>query len=97
MWPGDIYGVDELHDRTAVGYLENGSVILLVADGRIATSKGATTLEMAAIMKGLGCGGALNLDGGGSTGMWVKGKGHINDVTAEPSRPVITTVGFFKK
>lgn len=97
MWPGDIYGVNELHDRTAVGYLEDGSIILLVADGRIASSKGATTLEMAAIMKGLGCVGALNLDGGGSTGMWVSGLGHINDTSAEASRPVITTVGFFKK
>ena len=97
MWPGDIFGVDELHDRTAVGYLEDGRIILLVADGRLATSKGATTLEMAAIMKGLGCIGALNLDGGGSTGMWVSGKGHINDTTADVNRPVITTVGFFKK
>lgn len=97
MWAGDIFGVDERHDRTAVGYREDGSIVLCIVDGRIATSQGATTLEMAAIMKGLGCVGALNLDGGGSTGMWVKGAGHINDTTAEASRPVITTLGFFSK
>ena len=97
MWPGDIFGVAERHDRTAVGYLEDGRVVLCVVDGRIDASQGATTLEMAAIMKGLGCVGALNLDGGGSTGMWVKGAGHVNDTSAEASRPVITTLGFFSK
>lgn len=96
LWADDIYGVNVLADRTAVGCLEDGSVILLIADGRISTSQGATTLEMAAIMKGLGCTGALNLDGGGSTGMWVKGGGHLNDLTGG-NRAVLTTIGFFKR
>jgi len=96
LWADDIYGVDVLADRTAVGYLEDGSTVLCIVDGRIDTSKGATTLEMAAIMKGLGCVGALNLDGGGSTGMWVKGKGHLNDLTGG-NRAVLTTIGFFTK
>lgn len=97
MWPGDIFGVEERHDRTAVGFRKDGSVVLCVVDGRTDTSQGATTLEMAAIMKGLGCTGALNLDGGGSTGMWVKGAGHVNDTTAEANRPVVTTLGFFAR
>lgn len=96
LWADDIYGVDVLADRTAVGYLEDGRTVLCIVDGRINTSNGATTLEMAAIMKGLGCVGALNLDGGGSTGMWVKGKGHLNDLTGG-NRAVLTTVGFFTK
>lgn len=96
LWADDIYGVDVLADRTAVGYRADGSVILLVVDGRITTSQGATTLEMAAIMKGLGCEGALNLDGGGSTGMWAKGGGHLNDLTGG-NRAVLTTIGFFEK
>ena len=96
LWADDIYGVDVLADRTAVGYLEDGSTVLCIVDGRIDTSNGATTLEMAAIMKGLGCVGALNLDGGGSTGMWVKGKGHLNDLTGG-NRAVLTTIGLFSK
>ena len=96
LWADDIYGVDVLADRTAVGYLPDGRVILLVVDGRISTSNGATTLEMAAIMKGLGCEGALNLDGGGSTGMWAKGGGHLNDLTGG-NRAVLTTIGLFEK
>ena len=96
MWADDIYGVDQLADRTAVGYTKDNKVILFICDGRIDTSKGATTLEMARIMKGLGCQGALNLDGGGSTGMWISGMGHINDLTGG-NRPVMTTIGFFSK
>ena len=49
---------------------------------------------MAKLMRGLGCIGALNLDGGGSTGMWAKGAGHLNDLTGG-NRPVVTTLGFF--
>lgn len=96
LWEDKIYGVNVLADRTAVGFLEDGRVILLVADGRIDSSQGATTLEMAQIMKGLGCVGALNLDGGGSTGMWVRGGGHLNDLTGG-NRAVLTTLGFFSK
>lgn len=95
MWADDIYGVDQRADRTAAGYLEDGRIILLVADGRITASQGATTLEMASIMKGLGCVGAINLDGGGSTGMWAGGS-HLNDQTGG-NRKILTTIGFFSK
>lgn len=94
LWADDIYGVVQHPDRTAVGHKADGSIVLLVCDGRIPASDGATTLQMAKIMRGLGCVGALNLDGGGSTGMWVKGAGHVNDLTGG-NRPVVTTLGFF--
>lgn len=94
LWADDIYGVAQHPDRTAVGYKADGSIILLVCDGRIGASDGATTLQMAKILRGLGCIGALNLDGGGSTGMWVKGAGHVNDLTGG-NRPVVTALGFF--
>lgn len=96
LWADDIFGVTQHPDRTAVGYKEDGTVVLLICDGRISASDGATTLQMAKIMRGLGCVGALNLDGGGSTGMWVKGKGHLNDLSGG-NRPVITTLGFFAR
>ena len=96
LWADDIYGVNQLADRTAVGFTAEGKVILFICDGRIDASKGANTLEMSRIMKGLGCTGALNLDGGGSTGMWVKGAGHLNDLTGG-NRAVMTTIGFFRK
>ena len=96
LWADDIFGVNTLADRTAVGFTSDGKVILFICDGRIDASKGANTLEVSRIMKGLGCVGALNLDGGGSTGLWVKGAGHINDLTGG-NRAVMTTIGFFSK
>lgn len=91
----DIFGTDVKPDRTAVGYTEDGKVIFFICDGRITDSDGATLVELAQIMKGLGCVGAVNLDGGGSTGM-VVGSEHLNDITGG-NRAVVSTIGFFVK
>lgn len=69
---GVIQVVDdrELHPRTAVGIdRDTGEVLLLVVDGRQASSRGATMVEMADLMIDLGADEALNLDGGGSSTM----------------------------
>jgi len=47
---------------------------MLTADGREGASVGLTLSELAQIMKNLGCINAMNLDGGGSTVMFVNGK-----------------------
>lgn len=62
-----------LHPRTAVGF--NGKkVYLLVVDGRTpGYSAGMSLPELAAAMADLGCTDALNLDGGGSSTLWVRG------------------------
>ena len=95
LMPYDIFGPDVTPDRTAAGCTSDGKVILFICDGRIESSDGATLLELAQIMKGLGCVGAVNFDGGGSTGMMV-GSTHVNDITPN-NRPVVSTIGFFKK
>ncbi len=87
---------DGTPDRTAVGVTEDGKIILFVCDGRIDASKGASITELAKIMKGLGCKYAMNLDGGGSTGMWVNGSGMIN-YKDNSWREVKSTCGFFEK
>lgn len=85
-------------DRTAVGITADGKIVLFICDGRIAASDGAYMKELGPIMKGIGCVHAMNLDGGGSTGMWVKGSGMINALENESSwRPVKSTLGFFTK
>lgn len=93
--PYDIFGTNVRADRTAIAYREDGKVVIFICDGRIAASGGATLTELAQIMKGLGCEGAVNLDGGGSTGMLV-GAEHLNDMTGG-NRAVVSTIGFFKK
>lgn len=100
----DIFGTNVSPDRTAAGCTADGKIILFICDGRTAQSGGATLLELAQIMKGLGCVDAVNFDGGGSTGMMVGDK-HINkaviennDGTQSPyNRAVVSTMGFFKK
>lgn len=63
------------HPRTAVGTTARGEVLVLVVDGRNANSRGVTTHELARLMLGLGAVQALNLDGGGSSTLWVRGQG----------------------
>ncbi|MCM1501139.1 MAG: phosphodiester glycosidase family protein [Bacteroidales bacterium] len=96
MIPYDIFNAGLSPDRTAVGYTADGKIILFVCDGRYDRSQGATLTELAMIMKGLGCKAAVNLDGGGSTGMMV-GSTHVNDITTGGNRPVWSTIGFFAK
>ena len=93
-WALDIYEGNP--DRTAVGVTEDGKIVLFICDGRIDQSKGATLEEVAMIMKSIGCVHAMNLDGGGSTGMWVKGSGMINYKDGS-WRAVKSTLGFFTK
>lgn len=93
-WAPDIY--EGRPDRTAVGVTADGKIVLFICDGRIDSSQGATHEEVAMIMKNIGCVHAMNLDGGGSTGMWVKGSGMINHMDGS-WRAVKSTLGFFKR
>ena len=60
--------------RTAIGYTKDNHLIMLTADGREGSSIGLTLMELAQLMKELGCINAMNLDGGGSTVMYVQGE-----------------------
>lgn len=60
------------HPRTAVGRRADGTVVLVVADGRNELAAGLTMAELQQIMTALGCRDAVNLDGGGSTTMVVR-------------------------
>ena len=61
--------------RTGVGVTASGEILLVVVDGRQPRwSLGPTVDEFARIMKDLGAVDALNLDGGGSSEMVVKGQ-----------------------
>lgn len=69
----------ELHPRTAIGYSEDKSKIYFcVVDGRSSVSAGVTTKQLADIIKSAGAFTALNMDGGGSSCMYVKEFGPMN-------------------
>ena len=85
--------------RTAIGYLENGLVVLFVAEGGNTSEgiPGLTLQEVANQMKDIGCKGAINLDGGGSSAMVVKGEHTIKPSDATGERAVISAIVIKKK
>ena len=68
------------HPRTAIATLDKGRVLLITVDGRHrGKSEGMSAKELTQfIQKYFNPAYALNLDGGGSTTMWIKGEGVIN-------------------
>ena len=72
--------------RTAIGIKADGSVVMMVLDGRQEPfSCGGTMAEIAVIMKEAGCVHAVNLDGGGSTTYMSKPEG--SDTIKVVNRP----------
>ncbi len=79
--------------RTAVGITATGQVILMVVDGRSPGSYGLTLYQLGREMKALGAVNAVNLDGGGSATMWIKGMGVVNHPTdSTGERPVSNAI-----
>lgn len=60
--------------RTVIGQRQDGAIIMLVIDGRSATSVGATLREAQEVIYKLGAVNAINLDGGKSTTMYYDGE-----------------------
>ena len=68
--------------RSAIGYTKDNDLIIVAVDGREGSSVGLTLYELASLMKSLGCVNAINLDGGGSTVMYVNG-----EIVNKPPQP----------
>jgi exopolysaccharide biosynthesis protein len=88
---------DGRHPRAAIG-LSADHVIVTACDGRRSRmDDGLTMLELAGIMRELGCEVAMNLDGGGSTTL--VHRGHLlnrpyseQDQPAPASRPIVSAL-----
>lgn len=65
---------DKRYSRTGAGLTKNNHLLLIAVDGNSEESAGMTIPEFAAIFKAFDCINAINLDGGGSTTMWIKGE-----------------------
>jgi exopolysaccharide biosynthesis protein len=74
--------------RTAVGTTGDGKLLIVVVDGReYGYSAGMTLRQLAEFMAALGARDAINLDGGGSSTMWINGR--IANRPSDPTeRPV---------
>ena len=73
---------NQSHPRSMIGQKADGTIILVVADGRSAYNKGLTANEQATVMLQLRCVIAVNGDGGGSSEMIVDDK-IVNSITEE--------------
>ncbi len=60
--------------RSAIGYTKDNTLIMVAVDGREHQSVGMTLWQLASFMQSIGCVNAINLDGGGSTVMYVNGQ-----------------------
>ena len=77
------------HPRTAAGTRRDGTIVLVTVDGRQPKiSVGMAVDELASLMLELGCTDAINLDGGGSTTMVVRGRVVNSPSDAAGERPV---------
>lgn len=63
-----------IQPRTAIGQMEDGTILMLVVDGRQTHSIGITVGETAEILLKYGAVQALNLDGGSSSIMYFNGR-----------------------
>ena len=82
--------------RTALGLKKDGTLLLLVVDGRSATSSGLTLEELAQYLVKLGAESAVNFDGGGSSEMVINGR-IVNKPSDGRERYVSIGLGLFTK
>ena len=77
--------VETKHPRTAVAKLKDGKFLMVTVDGRSEASGGIGLEDLAKILLELGATDAMNLDGGGSTTMFLDGKivNHPSDKEGE--------------
>ena len=69
---------DNRHPRSCVCLTNKNTLILLTADGRTPEAHGLNLHELTTLMLELGCKTAVNLDGGGSTTLYLADKGIVN-------------------
>ncbi|MEX2530459.1 MAG: phosphodiester glycosidase family protein [Gemmatimonadota bacterium] len=99
-WVGDLLQVDrpafatQRHPRTAVGYDDRlNRLWLVVVDGRRGgVAEGMSLPELASFLQTLGARLALNLDGGGSSVMVIRGQAVNRPSDFQGPRPVVNAL-----
>ncbi|PPL02701.1 phosphodiester glycosidase family protein [Parapedobacter indicus] len=72
------------HPRSAIAVTSDKKLLLMVVDGRNRMAEGMNLHELARVLRWLGAKDAMNLDGGGSSTLYVKGATE-NNVVNYPS------------
>ena len=66
------------HPRTMLGKCADGTVYMVVAEGRLNDAAGFSLANLVSLAEDFNMTDAINLDGGGSSTLWVAGSGVIN-------------------
>jgi hypothetical protein len=98
-WVGDLEQEERpafsrsRHPRTAIGHdPARNRIWLVVVDGRKEGSEGMTLPELTELLRALGVRDALNLDGGGSSVMVVRGETVSRPSDPQGERPVVNAL-----
>lgn len=86
---GETDFINKRHPRSCVCETADKRILLIAVDGRNTDAAGMSLPELQEFLLLKSCNNAINLDGGGSTTLWVKEQGIVNapsDKTGE--RPV---------
>lgn len=85
------------HPRSAVAYHPSGHVVFFVCEGRNKTpsTPGLTMKDMADLFLDLGCTDAINLDGGGSSCMLIRGQETITPSDNGVQRTVTNAIALY--
>jgi len=85
-------GMYRYHPRTAIGTTPGGThLVLATVDGRRHPIMGMTALEMVPLLEEFGVSDAINLDGGGSTALYIEGEGGIVNRPSDRYERVVAT------
>jgi exopolysaccharide biosynthesis protein len=87
--------IPDVHPRTSAGRTADGSLILMVVDGRQPASRGVNLIELASLMRAVGAVDAVNLDGGGSSTLVVNGSLVNRPVGVALQREVMSAIATF--
>jgi exopolysaccharide biosynthesis protein len=81
------------HPRTAVGLAGQGRWLLVVlAEGRRPPVAGVALVPLSQLMRDLGADDAINLDGGGSSTLWLQGRAVMARPANEPEERALANV-----
>lgn len=69
---------NDRHPRTCACIVRKNKVLFVTVDGRNEAAAGMSLHELTSLLQTLGCKTAINLDGGGSTTMWLQASGVVN-------------------
>jgi exopolysaccharide biosynthesis protein len=86
------YEYQGLNPRTAIAQRKDGAIIMLVMDGRQASSPGASLEELTSILLQQGAWNAVNLDGGSSSTMYYEGEVINNPCDPYGERTIATAI-----